>query len=193
MWLLHALSNFEHCCSSFGNHAERNCTEIETQDFFFSEGTSGDVSSGTWLQAASTVKSDSTPELNEVGQGLAQSKSRMHIPVSLGNPMAFYLISNQSPQVHGDTASQVQDSIELHEVFPAYQVPFEWQLYPAAFQPFSCLNNFVFHLSFKIFIEYIVRKGVINRPSGNKESVAQRCSKTCPRWLNFGNCTAQSK
>jgi len=64
----------------------------------------------------------------------------MHIPVSLDNPTAFFFISNQTAQVRGDTASQEQGSvfsfIDLHELFPACQVPFEWQLYPTAFQPF---------------------------------------------------------
>ena len=85
--------------------------------------------------------------MNEVAEGLAQLESQMHVPVSLDNLMAFYLISNQTAQVHGDTVSQEQGSvfsfIELHEVFPACQVPFEWQLYPAAFSLSPALN---FHL-----------------------------------------------
>ena len=35
VWLFCALSNFEHCCSSFRHHAKRNRAEIETQEIFF--------------------------------------------------------------------------------------------------------------------------------------------------------------
>lgn len=78
----------------------------------------------------------------------------MHIPVSPDNPMAFYVISKQTAQVCFLLLS-------IRRIFQLVKLHLNGRITLQLFRVSPHLNNFIFHLSFKVFIEYCMRKGIV--------------------------------